>query len=278
MLPKLGFSLETEYPIPLPQVIHLLKSVGFSALSPVWGQDLAQIADCARAQDMALQSLHAPPKGMAALWDLTLPESADLQKDMFSSLEGCSAFHIPTLVVHGWQGHGYVFPDTPLDFSFWDRLVTRAGELGVAIAFENLEGEEYLAALLERYRDLPYIGFCWDSGHDRCYPHTMDFLQSYGNRLIMTHLNDNFGVRGSIYTSKDDLHLLPFDGNTDWDIQIGRLQTASPQETLNFELKTHSHGVDTYPQWSLEQYIGEAAARARRIAVLYSSIETQKAP
>lgn len=277
-MPKLGLSLEMEYDIPIEQVIGLLCREGFSAVSPVWGQDLARIADCVKVHSMTIQSLHAPPKGMAALWELDLPESAALQKEMLASLEACAKFRITTLVVHGWQGHGYVFPDTPLDFTFWDSFVARAGALGVSVAFENLEGEEYLAALLERYRDLPYIGFCWDSGHDRCYPHTMDFLVHYGSRLMMTHLNDNWGVRGAAYTSKDDLHLLPFDGNTDWQAQLGRMAAARQQAILNFELKTRSHGIATYPQWTVPQFLAEAAARARRIAEIYDTITAEKAP
>ena len=272
MLPKLGFSLEMKYDRPMEQVIGLLREAGFTALSPLYGQDISAIAECARACNMALQSLHAPPKGMALLWQPDDPKSAALQKDMLDSLSVCARFGIPLLVVHGWQGMPYTFPDSPLDFTFWDTFVHRAQALGVAIAFENLEGEEYLAALLERYREKPHIGFCWDSGHDRCYPHTRDFLAAFGDRLIMTHLNDNFGVTGSAYTSKDDRHLLPFDGNTDWDLQLGRLKNSRNQDTLNFELKTLSHGIQTYPKWTLEQFITEAATRALRIAEIYAKI------
>ena len=277
-MPKLGFSLEKEYDIPIEQVIGLLCRAGFSAVSPVWGQELARIADCVRAHSMTVQSLHAPPKGMAALWELDRPESAGLQQEMLASIDACARFHIPTLVVHGWQGHGYVFPDTPLDFTFWDSFVARAEDRGVSVAFENLEGEEYLAALLARYRDRDHIGFCWDTGHDRCYPHTMDFLERYGDRLMMTHINDNWGVRGDIYTSMDDLHLQPFDGNTDWPAQLGRMAATRRQQILNFELKTRSHGISTYPQWTLEQFIREAAVRGRRLAQIYTNVITETAP
>lgn len=265
MLPKLGFSLEMEYDRPLTQVIALLQNAGFSAVSPLWGQDLAAISACVQALDMTVQSLHAPPKGMALLWQPEADGSASLQKNMMNSLDLCGRHDIPVLVVHGWQGMPYTFADTLLDFRFFDPFVQHAQALGVSIAFENLEGEEYLAALLDRYRDLPHIGFCWDSGHDRCYPHQTDFLHTYGDRLIMTHLNDNFGVRGDTYTSKDDLHLLPFDGSTDWAMQLGRLKTAKTQHILNFELKTLSHGIATYPQWTLEQFIAEAGNRARKL-------------
>ena len=268
MLPKLGFSLEMEYGCPIEQVISLLRDAGFSALSPLYGQDISAIAEYARACNMALQSLHAPPKGMARLWQA---EDGQLHKDMLDSLDICARFEIPILVVHGWQGMPYTFPDTPLDFTFWDIFVCHAEELGVAVAFENLEGEEYLAALMERYRSQPHVGFCWDSGHDRCYPHETDFLAAYGNRLMMTHLNDNLGITGSTCTSKDDLHLLPFDGNADWDAQLGRLKAARAQDTLNFELKTFSHGIATYPQWTLEQFITEAATCAQTIVQKYAA-------
>ncbi len=266
MLPQLGFSLEMEYDRPIAQVIALLQKAGFSAVSPLWGQDLAAICACG----ITVQSLHAPPKGMAMLWQPDTAESVPLQKSMLDSLSACARWDIPVLVVHGWQGMPYTFPGAPLDFSFWDRFVEHAQALGVAIAFENLEGEEYLAALLARYAGLSHIGFCWDSGHDRCYPHKLDFLKAFGDRLIMTHLNDNFGRQGDCYNSKDDRHLLPFDGNTDWDKQLGRLKTAKPQSILNFELKTLSHGIATYPQWTLEQFITEAGIRARQIAEKYA--------
>ncbi len=269
---KIGFSLEYQYDRPLTQVIPLLKKAGFSAVSPVWGQELTSIFSCTRDHGMDIQSLHAPPKGMAVLWQPDAQLSETLQKEMLASVEACARYQIPVLVVHGWQGHGYTFSPDNLYFQNFDALVTRAQALGVSIAFENLEGEEYLAALMARYRRLSHIGFCWDSGHDRCYPHTMDFLAEFGDRLIMTHLNDNFGVRGDAYTSKDDLHLLPFDGNSDWTLQLARLHSARRQDTLNFELKTMSHGIATYPGWTLAQFIAEAGHRAQKIAETYAAL------
>ena len=276
MLPKLGFSLESKYSLPTPQVIALLRQAGFSALSPVWTdfETLCVMAEQAKQQDMFLQSLHAPPKDIDRLWQPQRPESAAMQAAMLESLDACARLQIPTLVVHGWQGLEYSFPDTPLDFSFFDKLVATARQLGVAIAFENLEGEEYLAALLARYRGESHVGYCWDSGHDHCYPHKLDFLAQFGDRLMMTHLNDNMGFRGEggKPVSRDDMHILPYDGIIDWPRQFQRLKAARPQDTLNFEIKTVSHRLPTYPQWTLEQLIAEAGNRARRIAAGYSAL------
>lgn len=276
MLPKLGFSLESTYSLPMHQVIGLLHQAGFSAVSPVWTDynTISTIAEQARQHDIFLQSLHAPPKDIYHLWQPQTPESAPMQAAMLESLETCARLQIPTLVVHGWQGLDYTFPSTPLDFSFFDRLVRSARQLGVCVAFENLEGEEYLAALLERYRGESHVGYCWDSGHDHCYPHKLDFLARFGDRLIMTHLNDNMGFRGQDGkpVSRDDMHILPFDGVIDWPKQLQRLKTARHQETLNFEIKTVSHRQPTYPQWTLEQLIMEAGKRAQQIGEGYAAL------
>ena len=214
---EIGFSLQARYDCPQEQVIGLLKEAGFSAVSPVWSPELPLDLLSAQVQKhkMVIQSLHAPHGGLAYLWNSKDPQSVKAQGNILSCIEACAQYRIPIAVVHGWQGLTYTFPDAPLDFTAFDRIVDFAGRKNVSIAFENLEGEEYLEALLTRYRDLPHIGYCWDSGHDHCYPHKTDFLEAYGDRLIMTHLKDNLGLRdpGGVPTGNDDLHFLPYDGN-----------------------------------------------------------------
>jgi len=271
----LGFSLQTKYNTPMPQVLKLLKSAGFDAISPAYGTDLETIADCVRDLGMTIQSLHAPQTGIPLLWQPANPMSAAPQAAILDSLENCARYQIPVLVLHGWQGLDYRFPAAP-DFRFFDRLVIRAEQLGVSLAFENLEGEEYHTALLERYAGEKHVGFCWDSGHDRCYPHRQDYLETFGNRLIMTHLNDNLGVRSpdGSYTTQDDLHYLPGDGNTDWDTVLRRLAKARKQDVLNFELKTHTRmpADNRYVHISLEDFIAQAGHRAKQIANKYTTI------
>lgn len=280
MLPGIGFSLQANYDLPMVQIIPMLKHVGFSALSPAWTSEaeIESIADCARQNGMALQSLHAPHKNTPVLWAPDTPESLVLQEGILRCIDTCARLQISLTVIHGWQGLNYTFPTSPLDFRFFDRAVAHAKEKQVSIAFENLEGEEYLAALLTRYQDESHVGFCWDSGHDHCYPHKTDFLAAYGDRLIMTHLNDNFGVRdpAGIHSKMDDLHFLPFDGNFQWDGAISRLKAAAKQSVLNFEFKIQSHSKDPadlpYTRLSLEDFLQKAGQRARKIAEMYAGI------
>ena len=280
MQAKIGFSLQSQYDHPITHIIDLLRDFGFTAVSPLWTPDLDmdKLASYVYGHGMLLQSLHAPHKGISTLWEPDIPASMEAQKNILCSIDTCYQYKIPLLVVHGWQGLSYTFPDTPLNYRFFDKMVDYAQQRGVSIAFENLEGEEYLDALMERYRDQSNVGFCWDSGHDHCYPHKQDYLQHYGNRLIMTHLNDNFGVRDSsgIHTTKDDLHFLPYDGNLDWDYTIRRLKNAPPQQILNFEFKTRSHSTNPkdlpYSHLSMEEFIKQAADRAHKVVNLYHSM------
>ena len=273
-MPNLGFSLQPQYDRPAEAIVPLLKRAGFSALSPAWTPELAldSLSACIHEQGMELQSLHAPTKGMPLLWTPDAPLSGPVQENYLRCVEDCARFGIPILVLHGWQGVHDTFPETPLDFRFFDRLTDRAREQGVSLAFENLEGEEYLDALLTRYGSESHVGFCWDSGHDHCYPHTMDFLARFGHRLLMTHLSDNFGLRdpSGIPSTGDDLHLLPFDGDLDWPHAIGRLRRAAPQEILNLELKYRPEPSRPLPP--LEQWISLAGQRAAQLAAMYDAL------
>ena len=275
---QLGFSLESQYDCPQEQVIALLQEAGFSAISPVWSEELPLkiLSACAQKHNITIQSLHAPRHGLIPLWNSQDPLSANIEKRIIDCIDACKQFNIPILVMHCWQGLTYTFPTEPLDFSIFDRIVEYAEKNGVCIAFENLEGEEYLNALMTRYRDRSHIGYCWDSGHDQCYPHKMDFLKSFGDRLIMTHLNDNFGLRdpNGVPTTMDDLHFLPYDGNICWETAIDRLKNLPPQSILNFELKKRSKPTADriYENLTLEEYIHLAAQRARKIADLYENI------
>lgn len=273
----LGFSLQFKYDYTPTQAVEMLWDAGFSAISPVWSPELPleDLTASVQKLGMTIQSVHAPHRGQPHLWDPNDPLRDATEQQFLDCIDSCARFGIPIAVLHGWQGLGYTFPETPLDFSAFDHIVDYAEERKVSIAFENLEGEEYLQALMERYRDRPHIGYCWDSGHDHCYPHKLDFLQSFGDRLIMTHIHDNLGVRDpdGVPTTLDDLHLLPYDGNIHWESTIGRLKNLPKQKILNFELKklckSPAPEDRIYADLSTEDYFHLAAQRARLIADLY---------
>lgn len=269
---KLGFSLQSSYPIPMPQVIDLLADTGFCAVSPGWQRDAAleETIRRAHARNLTLQSLHGPLRGMPAMWSGDPEVARPILQDLIQSATDCAEYGIPVLVVHPWNGVDYSFRQETLCFEHFDTLVSHGESKGISIAFENLEGPEFLAALLDRYAQCPHVGFCWDSGHELCYTPGWDFLSRFGDRLLMTHLNDNFGVTDPAgrLQGTDDLHLFPYHGILNWETVVSRLKAAKKQEILNLELKIRPKGdrckLDLYSQMPLEQYFQEAYQSACR--------------
>ena len=275
---KIGISIGNAYAIPTTEVVKLVARTGFEAISPAWKQgiDLTDVIDTARDCGLAIQSIHGPFHGAAALWSEDAAVSGPAIAELLEALEDCRKFRIPVMVMHTWIGFEYSQVPNETGLRNYGILVAKAKEYGVRIAFENTEGEEFLFALMDHFQNDDTVGFCWDSGHEMCYSYGKDLLKLLGHRLIMTHLNDNLGVSrfdGKTYWT-DDLHLLPYDGIGDWDILVQRLQKSRKLEYLNFELnitsKPNRHENDVYAQMPLEQYFAEAYKRACRIAHRYA--------
>lgn len=269
---KLGMSVGPAFGAP-ETVIPLVADSGFDAVSPEWVEDggIEACAAAAKAAGLTLQSVHAPFGLMNRVWEQD-PEAAKAPvEQLLHCLEDCAGWEVPVMVAHAFIGFRDHTP-TRVGLDRMETVVHRAEALGVRIAFENTEGEEYLDALMDAFRDRRAVGYCWDSGHELCYNRSRDLLGDYGDRLAMTHLNDNLGISdfGGEITWLDDLHLLPFDGITDWDEAARRLSRCAEQEILNFELtrlsKPGRHDNDGYGRLSLPEYLAECRKRACRVA------------
>ena len=275
---KIGISIGNNYSVPTTDIIDIVAKAGFDAISPEWkkGVDLKVITDHARSLGLEIQSLHAPFVKSADMWSSDEERSGAAKEELLSALRDCAALNIPVMVTHVWIGFDYTVTPTEDGFKNYGELVKAASELNVKIAFENTEGEEFLFALMDHFKGNEAVGFCWDSGHEMCYNHSADLLSKYGDVLLITHLNDNLGIKR--FDGKtdwtDDLHLLPYDGIADWSYNVERLKGSRPLEFLNFELglksKPNRHENDVYTNMPLEIYFAEAYKRACRIANSYS--------
>ena len=114
--------------------------------------------------------------------------------------------------------------------------IDMAEKHGVKLGFENVEGEEYLAALMEHFWDSPACGFCLDTGHELCYNGGKDMLSLYGDKLCHTHFNDNLGVYDPSLTWENDLHLVPGDGIVDFAGVMTRIEKTPYDGPILFEL------------------------------------------
>ncbi len=276
---KISISLGNRYKEKTEDLIPAVKAAGFDGISPEWekGAHLDAIVEAAKREGLALVSLHAPYGNAANIWSEDESVSSPALDELLLSLEDAKKYGFPALVCHVWIGFGEEPAPTKAGLEKFSRLVARAAEYGIVVAFENTEGDAHLDAVLAHFKGNDAAGFCFDSGHEMCYNRHRDLLALYGDVLAVSHLNDNLGVSrfdGEIFWT-DDLHLLPFDGIRDWEKTVCDLKRSRPLEYLNFELsmvsKPNRHENDAYGRLSSEEFFALAYTRACRIAFKYAN-------
>ena len=118
-----------------------------------------------------------------------------------------------------------------------------AQKLGIGLAFENMfDGEqrrfgstaEDLIAIQDSFHS-DHIGVCWDVGHANRMYHAQQLLaiRKLGSRIKALHIDDNLG--------KDDLHLLPFEGNVNWEQVMHTMHDSGCNADLIYEIRNNSN-------------------------------------
>ena len=117
-----------------------------------------------------------------------------------------------------------------------------AGKLGVGIAIENMPDitqkrfcckAEELCALVDAFNN-PLVGCCWDTGHGMISGDDQyEALTLLGHRVKALHIDDNL--------SKDDLHLLPFEGNVPWEQVMHTLYDSGCEADLIYEIRNNAN-------------------------------------
>ena len=270
---KLAINVPAGQKISQSEGVLLAKRAGFDGVFVDWSYSSYKIDDfvaTAKKENMILQSLHAPFTKINRLWERDeLTEVA--YHEQIACLKICAKHSAPLMVIHPYIGFKNHCPDDE-GLEYFGKIVKEAEHLGVKLGFENVEGEEYLTAIMKEFGSSPVVGFCWDTGHEQCYNRGKDMMALYGDKLFGTHFDDNIGVTGEDITYLDDLHLLPFDGIVDWKGVMDRIRRHGYNGILTFELtinnKPGKHTHDEYAKLSPEDFFKLAYERAARVAEL----------
>lgn len=209
-----------------------LKDVGFDSTFVSSAQaGVAKLSDISQSVGINMEFLHAPFTNINTMW-----EEGEAYRRIFDlmklTVESASASNIPMVIIHlssGWDCPAV----NELGLSRFDQLVNFAKQKNVKIAFENLRNKENVLAVMERYKDNPLVGYCYDAGHEHCYTDGVDWIRIFGDKLFCTHIHDNFGYDRS---TEPDAHLLPFDGSVDYADMIRRLDEIGYEGTLMLEV------------------------------------------
>jgi len=266
---------------PIEAQIRWIAQAGFDGFFTVWDDHVRDWRRLADELGLFYQSVHAPITYVTPMWADGEDGRAGVRQ-LTACVQDCADHGIPVMVCHVYSGFEPSAGPTAVGLRNYGAVIAAAERAGIRIAFENTEGSEYLYAVLSEYREHPAVGFCWDAGHEHCYAPDTDFLARCGDRLIATHLNDNLGLgdpRGML-TSRDDLHMLPFDGTVDWQDVARRIVRTGYAGALTFELKRQNqpgrHTNDRYLNMAPADYFAAAHAAACRAATLVTQEYTAK--
>ncbi len=262
---KYGLAVGLEFGETVAEQIALAAEAGFQAIATDWddGVDVAEWGRIAKDHGLAYNYLHAPFLHVDSLWQPGAEGDRYTDK-LIRGVDACVAAGTDALVCHVIIGMDKHEP-TEIGLPRFQRLLDAAQTRGVKVAFENTEGMEYLECVMTAFRDHPACRFCWDSGHELCYNFGQDMLALYGDRLAITHLNDNFGMTNPAeMTWLDDSHVLPGDGLADWDGIRRRLRACGYHGVTNLELCAKSrpgrHTHEKYGGMDCHQFMQAALA------------------
>lgn len=241
-----------------PELIGQIREGGFNALEVFCSrahfdygskQEIRDFAAALAAQQMTLDSLHAPTsKDTSATRESGQPLSlCEVEKvrrieamDEFKrALDVSEDLKFSRMVLHMGGSRETADPrKRDAAFSTLEHLVLHAHHAGVTLAVENTTSEmgqpEYLRAFVGETR-LTGLRFNFDIGHAHLAdgPAEGRLEKSFDplrDLVTSVHLHDNHGEK--------DEHLPPYEGSIDWSAAIPLLKTAPPADLpIVLELK-----------------------------------------
>ncbi len=247
---KLGINFIGSFGLSYDACLKIIADTGFDSVFDIYTDDLAaeKFANAATKYHLKMNSFHAPFRGTNGMW-LEGEAGEEMLEKLFATVKNCAEYGVPVAVVH--VSEGYTPPEiSEIGLSRFDRLVSFAAEKGVTVAFENLRVPRYLFAVMERYKDVKNVGFCWDTGHEACFTDGREFMPDFGERLCFTHIHDNLAEPSG------DLHRIPFDGVLDFNRIATHLRQRKWKGDITFEVFPDNY--ELYKEMTAEEFYKRA--------------------
>ena len=211
--------------------LPLAKQAGFDGYftHPYIADDIEEMRKVKQLGDslgLECETSHSVMDGCITIWEEG-PEGDEYIELMKRNLDNCVELGIPTLIVH-IKPMVNLSPDFDRGIARLTRLVDYAAEKKIKIAFENINNVDYLVKTLEYFKQ-PHVGYCIDVGHESCNTPGAHFMPLVGDRLFCTHIHDN--------DCEHDQHMIPFDGNIDFDRVCRQFKECGYKGNITIEVK-----------------------------------------
>ncbi len=208
---KIGTYLMSNGELSLEERIAATKAAGFDfaalGLGLFASDEVEKAAELCAKHSLPVDNIHLTGSKTTLIWN-DGEEGDAICERICREIERASAAGIKAGVAHITWGHSQPAPMNETSFARYVRIAQTAERCNFILGLENSVFIDYLYATMEHLRDFKSIGYTYDSGHHNAFAPERDLLRDFGDRLIVTHIQDNNGI--------DDLHMPPFDGNVDW--------------------------------------------------------------
>jgi|GEM_PF-1129984 len=202
---------------------------------------------------ITVDNFHAPYKGQNKIWEAGEEGEVALARYK-ESVDICVRYGIKLLIAHVSNGRPMP-PLSEIGLSRFDAFLSYAKSKGITVAFENHRYVENVKYMLDKY---PELGFCLDTAHEDAFTPGIRYLPMWGHRLVATHISDNDCV------CDKDMHMIPYDGQIDFDKTAKELAACGYDGTLMLEIKPQNH--EKYKDVSIPAYYAAAVNSIRRLA------------
>lgn len=227
---KVGIIFECVNDIADKELAKLLSELGFSATftSTMTKERHFEVANALAPCGIEYETIHAPFDGINNIW-YDNEEGEKMLADLKDCVDKCVISGAPIIVVH--LSSGVNAPKiNDLGMGRFEDLIEYAQKNNVRVAFENQRKLANLSWALEYHMAEQNVGFCWDCGHEACFTPGREYMPIFGDRLICTHIHDNMGIY-----NQDD-HMLPFDGNIDFEKFARHIRNSGFEGSLMLEV------------------------------------------
>lgn len=239
------------------EYIAKIAECGFTGLfSGVFAEERQlRLAELCAAYGIKYEALHAPFGHMNDIW-LEGEGGDEMLGELKHGVDHCALAGAGILIVH--LSSGETPPSiTDIGRARFAELVEYAAGKNVRIAFENQRMLANIAWAFEAFKT-DSVGFCWDCGHESCFTPGREYMPLFGDRLILTHIHDNYGI------FNDDKHMIPFDASMNFERVAEHIRNSGFEGTVMLELSSTKSPL--YADMSVDEYIQRAAKAARRLA------------
>jgi sugar phosphate isomerase/epimerase len=238
-----------------------------SRLDEAWQSVLYSTATRARAKNISIPVCHLSFY-MPNPFDEALMQ--EYSRELKKGIDAARIMGIPLAVAHpiALYSSEHRYGDwVRANMKFLQPIVEYARERGIKICVENMPSEREapdnhlygscainISALAEKLG----CGICFDVGHANVSGYKMsEQLEILRGKLDVLHIHDNHGVR--------DEHLLPFEGNVDWQDVAEGIKKADFRGILDVEVTAWALPGD---KMTRDSFGGKIVARAKRLMKL----------